>query len=422
MSNIDLPSPLTPADCDLRDFAFMPLDVARLRDSDLAALETPEACWAALLLWSASWHQVPAASLPDDDRVLAKTAGYGRVVKEWLLVREGALHGWVKCADGRLYHPVVAEKALESWHAKAMHHWKKECDRIRKSNKQREQEGKPLLSFPAEPTFKSIDLPKETTGIPAERNHISNGNSENSSGKAEESNGGEFLSMGHAGPIFDSDVGGRRQKEGPGTSNHDSTAVPLENEGIPLEMHANSTGKSDSSTGIPLENALKGQGEGQGQGEGEYIKTKSLFVAPQVVAQPQEPAEKPRRPRNVEISILLRAAGIKPMTSVHPLAVEWAANEAVTDDLLTGAVDMARQAKGEGAVISPNYLKPIVEQLLNPPEPKAKPPVDSWWTSNAGIDRKAAELGMRGYGNQGYPELRDRIFVELQKRKGGKAA
>jgi hypothetical protein len=30
-------APLTPSDCDLTDFAFMPLDVARLRDSELAS-------------------------------------------------------------------------------------------------------------------------------------------------------------------------------------------------------------------------------------------------------------------------------------------------------------------------------------------------------------------------------------------------
>ena len=72
------PAPLTHARCDLRDFTFMPLDVVRLRDSDLAALESPEACWAAVLLWAASWHQVPAASLPDDDRVLINPRGLRR--------------------------------------------------------------------------------------------------------------------------------------------------------------------------------------------------------------------------------------------------------------------------------------------------------------------------------------------------------
>lgn len=147
----------------------MPLDVARLRDSDMAAYESPEACWAAVLLWSAAWHQVPAASLPDDDRFLAKAAGYGRVVKEWANVREGALHGWVKCADGRLYHPVVAEKALESWRAKVHHQWKKECDRIRKANKQRESEGQAALPFPPEPGLLNSEIPAESAGIPVEK-------------------------------------------------------------------------------------------------------------------------------------------------------------------------------------------------------------------------------------------------------------
>lgn len=126
--------PLTHSDCDLRDFQHMQIDVVRLRDSDLAAMESPEACWAAVLLWCASWHQVPAASLPDDDRVLANLAGYGRVVKEWMRVRSGALRGWVKCSDNRLYHPVVAEKANEAWAAKLRQRWKTECARIKKHN------------------------------------------------------------------------------------------------------------------------------------------------------------------------------------------------------------------------------------------------------------------------------------------------
>ncbi|WP_051320395.1 DUF1376 domain-containing protein [Cupriavidus sp. amp6] len=130
----DLPEPLTPVDCDLRDFQFMPLDVERLRDSDLAALEAPEACWAAVLLWCAAWHQLPAASLPDDDRILSQLAGFGRVVKEWQKVRDGALRGWIKCKDGRLYHPVVAEKAHEAWRSKLKQRWDTEKARVKKYN------------------------------------------------------------------------------------------------------------------------------------------------------------------------------------------------------------------------------------------------------------------------------------------------
>ena len=119
-----LPAPPLPATVDLRDFPYMPLDVVRLRDSDLAALETAEAFRAAVLLWAASWHQVPAASLPDDDRVLSNLAGFGRVVAEWRKVREGALRGFTRCADGRLYHLVVAEKAIDAWRSRLERRWR----------------------------------------------------------------------------------------------------------------------------------------------------------------------------------------------------------------------------------------------------------------------------------------------------------
>lgn len=115
----------------------MPLDVARLRDSDLASNETPEACWAAVLLWAASWHQVPAASIPNDERWIAKAAGYatrGKIDRAWAEARSGALRGWVECSDGRLYHPVVAEKAREAWAAKVAQRWRSECARIKKHN------------------------------------------------------------------------------------------------------------------------------------------------------------------------------------------------------------------------------------------------------------------------------------------------
>lgn len=135
-----LPDPPIPASVDLRDFPYMPLDVARLRDSDLAALETAEAFRAAVLLWAAAWHQVPAGSLPDDDRVLSKLAGFGRVVAEWRKVKSGALRGFVECSDGRLYHEVVAEKALDGWRSRLLHRWTtdKAAEKKRASRAKRE--------------------------------------------------------------------------------------------------------------------------------------------------------------------------------------------------------------------------------------------------------------------------------------------
>ena len=108
----DLPKPLVPADVDLRGLPFMPLDVVRLTDSDIVALSTGEEFKAAVILWAKCWLQVPAASLPDDDRILAHLSGAGA---RWKRVKAMALHGFVLCADGRWYHPVIAEKAAEAW-------------------------------------------------------------------------------------------------------------------------------------------------------------------------------------------------------------------------------------------------------------------------------------------------------------------
>ena len=110
----DLPQPLTPADCDLRDYHFMQIEVKRLLTSETWVLGTGDERAAAIALWLESWHQVPAASLPDNDRMLAHLSQ----AKNWKRVKEHSLRGWVKCADGKLYHPVVAEKALEAWISK----------------------------------------------------------------------------------------------------------------------------------------------------------------------------------------------------------------------------------------------------------------------------------------------------------------
>jgi len=111
----------------------MPLDVARLRDSDFATEVSGDEFRAALLLWCASWHQKPAASLPDNDASLAKYAGYGRDQRAWKRVRVGALRGFSLCDDGRLYHAVIAEKAVEAWEGKLKLRHRKECERIKKA-------------------------------------------------------------------------------------------------------------------------------------------------------------------------------------------------------------------------------------------------------------------------------------------------
>lgn len=108
-------APLTPPDSDLRGLPFMPLDVVRLLDSDLFALSTGDEFKSAVALWCKCWLQLPAASLPNDDRILASLAGFGRDTKGWLKVKAMAMRGFILCDDGRWYHEVIAQKAIEAW-------------------------------------------------------------------------------------------------------------------------------------------------------------------------------------------------------------------------------------------------------------------------------------------------------------------
>lgn len=107
----ELPEPLTPPECNLRGLPFMPLEVQRLMDSDLFILSTGDQFKAAVALWCKSWGQLPGGSLPDNELLLEFLSGS----KCWKKVKEVALRGWVKCSDGRLYHPVVAENAIKAW-------------------------------------------------------------------------------------------------------------------------------------------------------------------------------------------------------------------------------------------------------------------------------------------------------------------
>lgn len=133
----DLPAPPLPATVDLRVFDRMPLDVKRLRDAETVVLTKPLEFKCAVLLWCASWHQLPASSLPDDDALLADLAGFGFAVKEWRKVRAGALRGFVKCSDGRLYHGVIAAIAIESWGSHLLQRFHTECERVRKDCQRR---------------------------------------------------------------------------------------------------------------------------------------------------------------------------------------------------------------------------------------------------------------------------------------------
>ena len=114
----NLPPPLVPKEVDLRDFPYMPLDVMRLLNSEFYAIASDAEFRAGATIWFSSWHEVPAASVPDCDKILCHLARLGRDMRKWKRVKDVALRGWVKCSDERLYHPIVAEKAMNAWREK----------------------------------------------------------------------------------------------------------------------------------------------------------------------------------------------------------------------------------------------------------------------------------------------------------------
>lgn len=155
------PAPLVDARVDLRDFKFYPVDALRLRDSELAAAPDAEVFRAAVLSWCVAWHQLPAGSLPADDGTLARLLGYGRDVAGWKRIREaGGLRHWVECSDGRLYHPVVAEKAAEAWDGKLAQRWRAEVARVKKHNQRHKLEGDRAIVVSDFIEWKSLGCPQ----------------------------------------------------------------------------------------------------------------------------------------------------------------------------------------------------------------------------------------------------------------------
>lgn len=108
----DHPPPMTTPEIDVRDLDGFMLNTERLLASELWALATGEEFKGAMGLWCRAWKQIPAASLPNDERVLASFAGVA--LPRWKKIREVAMRGFVLCSDGRLYHRVLCDDALRA--------------------------------------------------------------------------------------------------------------------------------------------------------------------------------------------------------------------------------------------------------------------------------------------------------------------
>ncbi|CAE6739812.1 hypothetical protein R75465_02216 [Paraburkholderia aspalathi] len=127
-----LPEPMMPADCDLREYPFLQLEIQRVLRSKawLKAKRKPELGFYMVNLWMAAWHEVPAGSLEDDNDVLADLAMCHP--DRWLELRDDVLHGWIKCSDGRWYNPTVCEKAMPAWETKT--------ERLKKEGNERDRQ------------------------------------------------------------------------------------------------------------------------------------------------------------------------------------------------------------------------------------------------------------------------------------------
>lgn len=128
MSPADLPQPLVPSEVDLTGLGFMPLRHLRVMQSTLFIKSTGDEFKAAFALWCASWTEIPAGSLPDDDELLESLSRS----KIWKKVKTRALHGWMPCSDGRLYHKVIAPLAIDAWE-------RREDFRVEQDNKESRQ-------------------------------------------------------------------------------------------------------------------------------------------------------------------------------------------------------------------------------------------------------------------------------------------
>lgn len=156
--DLERPSPLVPAEVDLRGLEYMPLLGGRLFGSDFDLDASDAEFRIGLRLWWAAWNQVPAASLPREDHRIAGLAGLKENPKRWQQVRARALAGFVECSDGRLYHPIVAEQALIAWEKRGEAREKQEnnTERVRRLRSERRKMFAELRAAGQVPAF---DLP-----------------------------------------------------------------------------------------------------------------------------------------------------------------------------------------------------------------------------------------------------------------------
>lgn len=105
-----------------------------------------------------------------------------------------------------------------------------------------------------------------------------------------------------------------------------------------------------------------------------------------------------------EIAALLREAGIEGCHARDDEIADWSRDPGVTNELLLVAVDKAK--KNGAHRPGTRYLRPIVEDLRHPKPARVG---GDWSGSDAGIERRARELGIVARPGESYPQLAERI-------------
>lgn len=371
MTVLELPDPLTPPDCNLRGLPFMPLHTERLLDSDMMALSTGEEFKTALRLWCKSWNQEPAASLPDDDRILAHLAG--KELPAWRKVKNMALRGFVKCADGRLYHPVIAAEAIKAMARREEHQAAKDGDSERKRE---EREDRKLL-FAALRDMGLI-LPAKGTST----SHLR-------------------------------EVAASRGISIVVTEGH--KVVTVTPNGSHKESHGGVTAKTGTGTGTYIK---------------EQSSAASLAHAPvgeAASAPPPLDAGKTLEEKAVAVAVWLRrkeqSRGKQPRgtNASDPRIAAWL-EAGATGLQLAEAYDLAvldRDSAGDVGPITPGFLDVFVGKVLNPPKgesvvngkPRQAAASDplAWATTASGITAKGQELGIAQEPGEIFPAFKARV-------------
>jgi hypothetical protein len=110
VSDNNLPDPPYPAEIRARGWRFE-IELERVKRSDTWKLTPAEIRPWLFMLWAEAWLEHPVGTLPADDRLIAATIEMPLALFQ--AHREVLMRGWYRCADGRLYHPVLCERVEE---------------------------------------------------------------------------------------------------------------------------------------------------------------------------------------------------------------------------------------------------------------------------------------------------------------------